>query len=69
MAAKPFIDGRLILDITRAGSRNFTHNEKSRSRGGWVGIKIDFKKVFDKLEWNFIFIILKNLGCHETFIN
>lgn len=38
---------------------------RPRARNGWVGIKIDFSKAFDRVEWSFIIKILQKLGFHE----
>ncbi|PKI36029.1 hypothetical protein CRG98_043604 [Punica granatum] len=43
--------------------------KKTRARRGWIGMKIDFMKAFDRLEWSFIVKILENLGFHSTFIS
>lgn len=41
------------------------HNmKKIKARMGWVAIKIDFEKAFNRLEWGFILAILRNLGYH-----
>lgn len=42
---------------------------KSKSKKGWMGIKIDLSKAFDKLEWSFIKVVLENFGFHDTLIS
>lgn len=41
---------------------------KANTKRGWLGIKIDFSKAFDCIEWNFIQMILERLGFHNKFI-
>lgn len=42
---------------------------KTRSKKGWLDIKIDLSKAFDSLEWNFIEKVLRNIGFHTKFID
>lgn len=36
---------------------------------GWPGMKIDFSKTFDHMEWSFIMTVLINCGLHATLVN
>lgn len=42
--------------------------KRTRARRGWVGIKIDFEKAFDKIKSSFLLRILEKLGFHPIFI-
>ncbi|PKI46740.1 hypothetical protein CRG98_032880 [Punica granatum] len=39
----------------------------TRARKGWVTMKIDRMKAFDKLEWSFIITVLRQFGFHDKF--
>ena len=45
------------------------HSFKNKGgKGGWIAIKLDMKKVYDRIEWNYVFTTLKKLGFHNTFV-
>lgn len=49
-----FVEGRWINeDFVLAQEAVLTMN-KTKSKQGWLGLKIDFPKAFDRMEWNFI---------------
>lgn len=64
-----FMEGRWINENGLLAQEIIQVMRNSRARRGWVGIKIDFAKAFDRIEWPFILLILKNMGFHHTFIN
>ena len=35
---------------------------KTKKKNGYMGFKLDFHKAYDRLEWNFIIIVLRTLG-------
>ena len=41
----------------------------TKKKKGFVGLKLDFQKAYDRLEWPFLIQILKNFGFHQKFIN
>lgn len=64
-----FVEGRWINeDFVLAQEAVLTMN-KTKSKQGWLGLKIDFPKAFDRMEWNFIEWIKKKKGFHSTFIH
>ena len=36
---------------------------------GFMFLKMDMKKAFDKMEWNLILVIMQNLGFYATWIH
>ncbi|PKI59585.1 hypothetical protein CRG98_019994 [Punica granatum] len=64
-----FIEGRWINENGLLAQEILHTVRKTKARRGWVGMKIDFLKAFDKLEWSFINKILEKLGFHLTFIS
>ena len=39
-----------------------------KGKKAWVALKLDIKKAYDKVEWNFLFTALQNLSFHNTWI-
>ena len=38
---------------------NFKKNTKKKKKKGFLGVKLDFQKAYDHLEWNFLILVLK----------
>ena len=38
-------------------------------RKGFLGIKLDFQKAYDKMEWNFLLVVLRAFRFSNSFIN
>nr|KYP36271.1 LINE-1 reverse transcriptase isogeny [Cajanus cajan] len=36
---------------------------------GWMAIKIDLEKAYDRLKWNFVKDTLQDIGLPQTFVN
>uniref|UniRef100_A0A2N9ID60 Reverse transcriptase domain-containing protein n=1 Tax=Fagus sylvatica TaxID=28930 RepID=A0A2N9ID60_FAGSY len=50
-------------------AQEVVHNfNKMKRKKGWVGFKLDFKKAYDSIEWNFILAVLRALGFDHKFI-
>ncbi|PKH47876.1 hypothetical protein CRG98_050413 [Punica granatum] len=64
-----FLEGRWINENGLLTQEILHTMKKTKARRGWVGMKIDFTKAFNKLEWSFIIKILEKLGFHSTFIS
>jgi hypothetical protein len=46
------------------------HSFKQRKvKGGFIALKIDLQKAYDRVNWNFLRAVLLNFGCHLTFLN
>ncbi|KAL0326477.1 UNVERIFIED_CONTAM: hypothetical protein Sangu_1725700 [Sesamum angustifolium] len=59
-----FVPGRLISDnILLAFELNHFLNSKSRGEQGWMALKLDVSKAYDKVEWSFLEQKLSALYC------
>jgi hypothetical protein len=58
-----FLPGRLITDNTLLAFETFHHLKHNKNKKkGFVGIKLDMAKAYDRLEWNFIENTLITMG-------
>jgi len=39
-----------------------------KGKSAWIGLKFDMEKAYDRLEWDFLFAILQQLGFHNQWI-
>ncbi|XP_019455087.1 PREDICTED: uncharacterized protein LOC109356210 [Lupinus angustifolius] len=63
-----FIKGRSIKDCICIASEAVNMLDH-KTFGGNIAIKLDIKKAFDTLEWNFLLQTLQAFGFNQTFIN
>ncbi|XP_060964042.1 uncharacterized protein LOC133033349 [Cannabis sativa] len=64
-----FVHGRLIAENTTV-AREIVHSmSKKKGKKGFMMIKLDMEKAYDKMDWSFILATLKGLGFHRTFVN
>jgi hypothetical protein len=64
-----FVPKRNIQDNTVL-AHELLHSFKSkRGKGGYMFLKLDMEKVFDRMEWNFLLAILEKLGFSPTWIS
>ncbi|XP_030479414.1 uncharacterized protein LOC115696664 [Cannabis sativa] len=67
-AQSAFVHGRLIAENT-AVSREIVHSMKQKKGNkGYMMIKLDMEKAYDKMDWGFILATLKGLGFHQNFV-
>jgi hypothetical protein len=58
-----FLPGRLISDNTIIAFETFHHlKHNNNKKKGYVGVKLDMAKAYDRLEWNFIDTALTTMG-------
>ncbi|XP_057785445.1 uncharacterized protein LOC131002988 [Salvia miltiorrhiza] len=63
-----FISGRSIHDCIMLGSEGFNCMNRT-NHGSNMACKIDIKKAFDTMSWDFIFKVLRVMGFQDTFIS
>ena len=40
-----------------------------KGKSAWIGLKLDMEKAYDHLEWDFLFVVLQQLGFHNQWIH
>ena len=63
-----FVPGRWIAE-NQLFVHELLHSFKRRKvKGGFIALKIDLQKAYDKVNWSFLQTVLRNFGFKETFI-
>jgi hypothetical protein len=57
-----FVPGRLITDNTLVAFEVFQFFNQSKSKQGYIGIKTDIAKAYDRVEWLFLQTTLETMG-------
>lgn len=57
-----FVPERLIQDNILRVHEVFHSFRNKKGLEGWIALKLDMEKAYDRLEWNFIIITLEKLG-------
>lgn len=65
-----FIPGRLISDNVMI-AHELMHFMKRKTTGkqGWMALKIDMSKAYDRVEWGFLAAVLTKLGFNHKLVN
>jgi len=63
-----FIPGRSIHDNILLSHEILHKFKKCKGKTAWVAMKLDMKKAYDRLEWDFIDKCLQELGFHPQWI-
>uniref|UniRef100_A0A803QBW0 Reverse transcriptase domain-containing protein n=1 Tax=Cannabis sativa TaxID=3483 RepID=A0A803QBW0_CANSA len=67
-AQTAFVKGRQIAENT-AVAREIVHSmSKKRGKKGFMMIKLDMEKAYDKMSWSFILEVVRNMNFDDTFI-
>ncbi|KAL0378405.1 UNVERIFIED_CONTAM: LINE-1 retrotransposable element O protein [Sesamum radiatum] len=64
-----FVKGRNISEnsIITQEIMHYLHGKKGKK--GYMAIKIDLSKAYDRVEWPFLLKLLESIGFNETFVN
>jgi hypothetical protein len=64
-----FILGRLITDnIIVAFEALHTMETRLKGRNGFIALKLDMSKAYDRLEWNFLEAMMQKLGFADRWV-
>lgn len=63
-----FVPDRLIQDNILIAHENFQSFKCKSGSTGWIAIKLDMEKTYDRLEWGFIFTSLEKLGFSSQWV-
>jgi hypothetical protein len=65
-----FLPGRLISDNTLIAFETFHYLKQNKNKTkGYVGMKLDMAKAYDRLEWGFIEATLNTMGFPSNLVN
>lgn len=65
-----FVPGRLITDNTLVANElaHFIHNKRS-GNDGYLALKLDMSKAYDKMEWSFLRAVLLQFGFLASWVH
>lgn len=64
-----FVPNRLIQENSILAHELMHTIRHKRGRGGLMALKIDMEKAYDRVEWSFLFEVLRCLGFSENWIH
>ena len=68
-AQTAFVPNRNIAENILLAQEVVHSFSTTKKKKGFVGLKLDFQKAYDRLEWPFLIQVLKNFGFHQKFIH
>jgi hypothetical protein len=63
-----FVLGRLIQDNSIIAHELIHSMKKKKGKGGYIALKIDMEKAFDKMEWGFLIEVMQCFGFFDKWI-
>lgn len=66
---RAFVPGRLITDNIVLSSKIFHFmNHNQAKKRGYMALKLDMSKVYDRVEWDFLYSIMRKMGFPPTWM-
>ena len=69
LAQFAFVPGRWISENQLIVHELLHSFKKRKVKGGFVTLKVDLQKAYDRVSWKFLQTVLTNFGFHEVFVN
>ena len=63
-----FIPGRSIHDNILINHEIMHKFKMLKGKATWIDLKLDMEKAYDRWEWEFLFVVLQQLGLHNQCI-
>ena len=65
-----FLPGRLITDnVIVAFEALHSMNTRFKGRKGYMALKLDMSKVYDKVEWDFLELLMRRIGFNDWWVD
>ena len=65
-----FLPGRLITDNVLAAYKTLhTMHTRMKGKKGFIAVKLDMSKAYDKVEWQFLEEVMRRMGFEARWIN
>ena len=64
-----FIYNKKLQDNVLIAHETFHSFRKKQGKNGWMAIKLDMEKAYDKIEWEFLLQVLSKFDFDKKFVN